>query len=109
MATTPATKTAEEYGVSTTLTGVTIESATITTTPQVETVPDQKNAVVDEIVYDTRVDLKLTYRGTRLAETDGAVTYGGKKYAVDSHEEAGNYNGLKRYSLSAHRFDNFPS
>lgn len=109
MATTPATATTEEYGISKALTGVTIESVTLTSTPQVETVPDQKNAVVKEIVYDTRVDLKLTYRGTKISESDGVVEFDSKKYAVDSHEEAGNYNGLKRYSLSAHRFDNFPS
>jgi len=108
MATTPSAATTEEYGVSTTITGATIESETITTTPQVETVPDQKNAVVNEIVYDTRVDLKLTYRGTKLTETNGCVTYNSTKYAVDSHEEAGSYNGLKRYNLSAHRYDNFP-
>ena len=108
MATTPSAATTEEYGVSTTVTGATIESETITTTPQVETVPDQKNAVVNEIVYDTRVDLKLTYRGTKLAEANGCVTYNSTKYAVDSHEEAGSYNGLKRYNLSAHRYNNFP-
>ena len=109
MATTPATATAEEYGIATTATGITIESETITESPQVEPVPDQKNAVVDEIKYDTRIDLKLTYRGTKLADTNGVITYNVVKYAVDSHESAGSYNGLKRYNLSAHRFTNFPS
>lgn len=109
MATTPATATTEVYGIETTATGITIESETITESPQVETVPDQKNAVVDEIKYDTRIDLKLTYRGTKLADNNGVITYNGVKYAVDSHESAGSYNGLKRYNLSAHRFTNFPS
>ena len=90
MATTPATATAEEYGIATTATGITIESETITESPQVETIPDQ-------------------------AETAGqngensTVTYNGVKYYVDSHESAGSYNGLKRYNLSAHRFDNAPA
>lgn len=108
MATTPETATTEQYGVETTQAGVTVESETITETPAVETVPDQKNAVVDEITYDTRTDLKLTYRGTKLTAANGVVTWGGKKWAVDSHEEAGTYNGLRRYSLSAHRFVNYP-
>lgn len=109
MATTPATQTTEQYGIATTSAGVTVESETLTETPAVETVPDQKNAVVNEIKYDTRIDLKLTYRGTKIAATNGVVTWNGTKYAVDSHEDAGSYNGLRRYSLSAHRFDNFPA
>jgi hypothetical protein len=115
MATTPATATAETYGVATETTGITVESETITDSPVVESVPDQKNAVAKEIKYDTRTDLKLTYRGTKLAETAGqngensTVTYNGVKYYVDSHEKAGTYNGLQRYSLSAHKFENAPA
>ena len=115
MATTPATATAETYGVETTATGITVESETITESPVVETVPDQKNAVVKEIKYDKRADLKLTYRGTKLTETAGqngendTVTYNNVKYYVDSHEKAGTYNGLQRYNLSAHRFTNSPA
>lgn len=110
MATTPATPTAAEtYGIATATTGITVESESITETPMVEPVPDQKNATVNEIVYDTRKDLKLTYRGTKLTATNGVISYNNVKYAVDSHEDAGTYNGLKRYNLSAHRFDNFPA
>ena len=109
MSTTPATPTAETYGIGTATTGITVESETITETQMVEPVPDQKNATVNEIVYDTRKDLKLTYRGTKLTATNGVITYNSVKYAVDSHEDAGTYNSLKRYNLSAHRFDNFPA
>ena len=115
MTTTPATATAEEYGIATTATGITIESETTTGSPLAEPVPDQKNAVTKEIKYDTRIDLKLTYRGTKLTETAGqngendTVTYNGVKYYVDSHESAGSYNGLKRYNLNAHRFENAPA
>ena len=115
MATTPETATAETYGIETTTTGITVESESITDSPVVESVPDQKNAVVKEIKYDTRTDLKLTYRGAKLAETAGqngensTVTYNNVKYYVDSHEKAGTYNGLQRYSLSAHKFANAPA
>lgn len=116
MAATPATPTAEQYGITETASGITIESLTETPSPLAEPVPDQKNATVKEIYYDTRVDLKLTYRGTKLTETAGTVggentkiTFNGKTYYVDSHESAGTYNGLKRYNLSAHRFDNAPA
>ena len=109
MATVPANATAETYGVETVTEGITVESENISDSPIVETVPDQKNAVTKEIKYDKRIDLKLTYRGTKLTESDGVVTVDGVKYFVDSHEEAGTYNGLKRYNLIAHKFDNAPA
>lgn len=108
MATTPANVDGD-YGIETTESGITIESRKITGNPQVEKVPDQKNAVADEITYDTRVDLELTYRGTKLTASDGVVTFDGVKYAVDSHEDAGTYNGLQRYTLRAHKYDNYPA
>ena len=116
MATTPATGVdTGTYGIETTQSGITIESESLTDSPVVETVPDQKNAVVKEIKYDKRTDLKLTYRGTKLMETAGqngeniTVTYNSVKYYVDSHEKAGSYNGLQRYNLTAHKFDNAPA
>ena len=109
MATVPATADTGTYGISETVSGITIESITITDSPQTERVPDQANAVVNEIAYDKRTDLKLTYRGTKLAETNGCVTVDGVKYFVDSHEEAGSYNGLKRYNLTGHKYNNFPA
>ena len=116
MATTPATPTAEQYGITETASGITIESLTETPSPIGEPIPDQKNATVKEVYVDTRYDLQLTYRGTKLAETAGTVggentkiTFNGRTYYVDSHETAGIYNGLKRYNLRAHRFDNAPS
>jgi len=115
MATTPASATTEVYGIATETANITVESETLTDSPVVENVPDQKNATVKEIKYDTRTDLKLTYRGTKIAHTAGqngendTVTYNSVKYYVDSHEEAGTYNGLKRYNLSAHKFTNAPS
>lgn len=99
----------EQYGITTVVANITIESESIVTNPIKEPVPNQTNATVNEIKYDTRTDLSLTYRGTKLAEENGIVTYNGVKYSVDSHEEAGTYNGLKRYNLRAHKFENFPS
>ena len=114
MATTPASPDTGTYGVSETITGITIESLNVTESPQTEPVPDQVNATANEIVYDTRKELRLTYRGTKLTVSGGKVTFvsaigGSTVWAVDSHEDAGTYNGLKRYTLVAHRFDNFPS
>lgn len=115
MATVPANATAETYGVETVTEGITVESENISDSPIVETVPDQKNAVRKEHKYDKRTDLKLTYRGTKLPETAGengendTVTYNGVTYYVDTHEKAGIYNGLQRYNLTAHKFNNAPA
>lgn len=115
MATVPANATAETYGVETVTEGITVESENISDSPIVETVPDQKNAVRKEHKYDKRTDLKLTYRGTKLTATAGengendTVTYNGVKYYVDTHEKAGTYNGLQRYNLTAHKFNNAPA
>lgn len=115
MATIPENATAETYGVETVAEGITVESENISDSPIVETVPDQKNAVRKEHKYDKRTDLKLTYRGTKLTETAGengendTVTYNGVKYYVDTHEKAGIYNGLQRYNLTAHKFNNAPA
>lgn len=98
----------EKYGISTTLADYVIESENITDTPQVEAIPNQKNQTADEIQYDTRYELRLTVRGkTKPAAT--ILTYGSNKWAVDSVEEAGSYNGLRRYNITAHRTSLYPA
>lgn len=102
------TTAAEKYGITETLEGYVIESETITETPQVENIPNQKNQVADEIQYDTRYDLKLTVRGaTKPAAT--ILAYSSQKWAVDSVEAAGSYNGLKRFNITAHRTTLYPA
>lgn len=99
---------AEKYGVETTLEGYVVESVNSTDTPQVEVVPNQKNQTTDEIEYDVRTDLRLTVRGATKPEAT-ILTYDGKKYAVDSVEHAGTYNGLRRFNITAHRTKLYPA
>ena len=94
-----------EYGVATTLTGYTIESVSVTEEPQREKVPDQKNRIAKELEYDTLYNLTLTVRGATAPSTNG-ITYDGKKYIVDKVENAGTYNGLRRFNITAHRYSN---
>lgn len=97
----------ERYGIATTLEGYVIESENVTETPQVEPIPNQKNQLADEIQYDTRYELRLTVRGaTKPAAT--ILTYDSEKWAVDSVEKAGSYNGLKRFNITAHRTTLYP-
>lgn len=92
-----------KYGIDLTLTGYTIESYNETDSPRREEVPNQKNQVVKEIRYDTRYELRLTVRGEAKPGAD-AITFNGNTYIVDSVEEAGSYNGLQRFNISAHRY-----
>lgn len=109
MATTPATATTETYGIAESIANYTIESATLTKTPQVEEVRDQKNALTNEIKYDTLAELRLVLRGA-TAPTEGTdITYDSVKYRITSVEDAGTYNGLRRFTVSAKKTDNFPA
>lgn len=107
MATNPETV-AGEYGITSTLDGYTIESENVTDSPRREEVPDQRNAVAKEIRYDTRYELRLTVRG-KEKPSNSTITYDGNTYIVDNVEKAGTYNGLKRWNITAHRYENCSS
>lgn len=87
----------------------TVESENTTESPQVEEIHNELNKTVGSVNYETRHELRLTYRGTSLTITNGIVSWGGHRWLVDSHEKAGTYNGLQRYNLSAHRFSTYPA
>ena len=108
MSTTPATASTETYGIAETLANYTIESVNITDTPQVEEVRDQKNALIDEIKYDTLVELRLVVRGATKPTAGTDITYNNVKYRISSVEDAGSYNGLRRFTVTAKKTDNFP-
>lgn len=121
MATTPASISGSPRGISNTLSGFVVESETITESPVQEDFDDQNGARADEQVYDTRKDLRLTvYGASSSASISGAFsaiansgglkfTYGSLVWKVDSVEEAGTYNGKRRWNITAHRFNNFPA
>lgn len=115
MATTPSIAAGTPRGIQNTLSGFVIETESIVPNDVSEQVPDQKGAVADEISYDTRTNLRLTVRsattGTTPPATAGDKTfqYAKKRWKVDSVEEAGIYNGLRRWNINAHRFENFPN
>ena len=107
MATNPETV-AGEYGITSTLDGYTIESENVTDSPRREEVPDQRNAVAKEIRYDTRYELRLTVRG-KDKPSNSTITYDGNTYIVDNVEKAGTYNGLQRWNITAHKYENCSS
>ena len=112
MATTPTPFTTSIRGVAKTYTNGSIENYTITVSPQAEQVPDQYGAIACEMVYDHRTDLSLTMHaaGSTAPTCSGdTVTFDGATYHVDSVAEAGSYNGVTRWTITAHRFANTPA
>lgn len=95
-----------EYGISKTLSGYTIEDVRVVDTPVFENVPDQKNRVAKVLHVDTRYDLTMTVRGSSKPSVDNAFTYDGKNWILESVEDAGVYNGLRRFNIKAFRFKN---
>ncbi len=125
MATTPTEIKGSPRGITNTLTGFVVESENISDAPVQEDFDDQVGARADEQVYDNRKDLKLTVYGATSSASIGSVVVamptgytgkcikypsdnGGVWYKVDNVEEAGTYNGRRRWNITGHKFDNFP-
>ncbi len=113
MATTPAISGAVR-GIANTLSGYVVQSENFTTAPQVEQVPDQNGAIGYEAVYDHRADLSLSVisdgaSAAAPAVNNEIITYAGKSWFVDSCEEAGTYNAVRKWNIRAHRYDNWPA
>lgn len=99
-------------GVSKTYSGGSIEDYTITTSPIAEQVPDQNGAIACEMVYDHRVDISVTMHAAGSGAPTFAgdvIEFDGARYHVDSVAEAGSYQNVTRWTVTAHRFDNTPS
>lgn len=93
-----------------------IETESITPADRSEEVPDQQGAIADEISYDIRTNLRLTVRSAKATvaappAVAGTATfsYDDKLWKVDDVEEAGSYNGLRRWNITAHRYTNYPA
>ena len=111
MATTP-TVTTSIRGVAKTYTNGSIEDYTITRSPISEAVPDQYGAIATEMVYDHKEDLSVTMHAagsTAPTFTGDTVTFDSKTWQVDSVAEAGSYQNVTRWTVTAHRYDNFPA
>ncbi len=102
-------------GIQRTLANFVIETESIPPADRSEEVPDQSGAVADEISYDVRTNLRLTVRSAKATVAappavagSASFSYDGKLWKVDDVEEAGTYNGLRRWNINAHRYTNYP-
>ena len=111
MATTPASNSTAVLGIDTLLSGFTILSENIDEAETVLPIPDQKGATVDELPVDVRKDLEIQFYGAgTLSEVGSKVfSYAGETWKVERIRKAGMYNDFQKYTLTAHRFTNFPA
>lgn len=116
MATTPVDiEAGTPRGIQRTLENFVIETESITPADRSEEVPDQNGAIADEINYDIRTNLRLTVRSAKATVSappavagSASFSYDDKLWKVDDVEEAGTYNGLRRWNINAHRYVNYP-
>ena len=90
-------------------TGVVWETVNTTSSPISVDVPNQNGAVVEIIQYDTRYEFTGTCHGAKPTFSGGAFTFDDQTYCVDSIEEAGTYNQVKRWTVRGHAFANCES
>jgi hypothetical protein len=110
MAFVPSTITATSRGIAATLAGYIIQNENTNETPVTEQIADQDGAIALEIDYDKRIDLRLTVidadgnGSIGSIGSGGILSYDGHTWKLDSVEEAGTYNGARRWNITAHRF-----
>ncbi len=113
MATVPGSINKAARGISRTLSGFVVHEENITESPVFEEVPDQVGAIAERQVYDHKFTLSLTVISASAATAAPAhsgdqITYAGKDWYVDSCAEAGTYQGVRRWTIQATRYDNCP-
>lgn len=107
-----------QWGIDATLSGFIIQDVQISEEEVVDVTQDQKGATVSELTYDKKWTGSMTVIGGDGSE-DGSVgsilvgdttfAWAGHKWKVDSVTYTGTYNDKKKYSVSFHRFVNFPA
>ena len=112
MATVPASIPAVVRGIANLLTGYIVQTEDISDEDVFDPTQDQKGATVDEETYDNKKTLKLTLIGPDTAPTTAGTenfAYASAKWKVDSCVKTGNYNDKVKWSVTAHRFTNYPA
>ena len=88
-------------------TGCVWETVNTTSSPVSVDVPNENGAVVEIIKYDTRYEFTGTCHGSAAPSfTNNSFTFNDQTYIVDSIEEAGTYNQVKRWTVRGHAFAN---
>ena len=105
-------------GVRVEIDGYVAQNVNITRSPQRQEYADQNGAIRGGAEYDARYEFSATVYATGASTAspfDGkdrvAIAIDGTTncWALDSVQEAGTYNDVTRWTVSAHRFLNWPT
>lgn len=116
MATVPASIANPPRGVAATIANFIVQTCNVTESPVAEQIPDQNGAIAWESKYDTKYDLALDVIGaistaavTDLPIANNVLNFNSLYWYVDSVNEVATYNTVKKWSIRAHRYENWPT
>lgn len=102
-----------EWGIDNTLSGFIVQSEDISEEAITDTTQDQKGAVVSQLDYDQHWTLTLGIIGDTNATLpevgDISFVYGGHTWKITNVAYAGSYQDKKKWTVSAERWNNFPT
>ena len=101
------------FGISNTVAGVIIQSEDLTKSDICHVVHDQYGRVANEMSYDQDNRCNFSFIAssmpTAVSAVGGTFEYAGVTWKIDSMAEAGTFDGLKKWSVTAHTYYNYPS
>ena len=101
-----------QFGIGNTYAGVIIQSEDLSKTDIAHMVHDQYGRVSNEMSYDEDKRNVFTFIASALPAALGAVgstfVYAGITWKIDSLTEAGVFDGLRRWTVNAQCYYNYP-
>lgn len=100
------------FGISNTYSGVIIQSEDLSVTDITHIVHDQFGRVANELSYDQDKRNNFSFIASalpaELASVGSTFEYAGITWKIDGLTENGTFDGLKRWSVQAHSYYNYP-
>ncbi len=101
-------------GIEYVISGYVAQNVNVTRSPIRQEYADQVGAIRGGKEYDEREELSATVYSSSSTRTPpftglSRITFDNKTWALDSVQEAGTYNDLLRWTVTAHRFTNWPA
>lgn len=101
-------------GISDVISGYVAQNVNVTRAPVRQEYPDQVGAVRGGKKYDERFNLTATVYSASSSRTppfDGLsrIQFRNQYWELDDCQEAGTYNDLMRWTVTAHRYTNWPT
>lgn len=101
-------------GITDAISGYVAQNVNVTRAPVRQEYPGQEGAIYGGKEYDERFSLSATVYSASSSRTppfDGMkrIQFRNQYWVLDDCQEAGTYNDLMRWTVTAHRFTNWPT